>query len=40
MEGEIGMVNDISGAFFHARAKRDVYVQLPKEDQKVGEENL
>ena len=32
------MVNDISRAFFHAKAKRDVYVQLPKEDTMAGEE--
>ena len=38
--GEVVMVNDISRAFFHARAKREVYVQLPKEDQKEGEEGL
>ena len=26
------MINDISRAFFHATAKREVYVQLPSED--------
>ena len=30
--GEVIMVNDISRAFFHAKAKRMVYVQLPSED--------
>ena len=34
--GETVMVNDISRAFFHARAEREVYVQLPKEDLKDG----
>ena len=38
--GEIVMFNDISRAFFHARAKREVYVQLPPEDTMPGEENL
>ena len=38
--GEIAMTHDISRVFFHARAKRDVYVQLPKEDTMPGEENL
>ena len=37
--GEIVMINDISRAFFHARAKRDVYVQLPTEDKEAGDEN-
>ena len=31
-KGEMIMINDISGAFFHARVKREVYVQLPPED--------
>ena len=39
-KGEVIMVNDISRAFFHANVERDVYVQLPQEDQKVGEEHL
>ena len=30
--GEVVMINDISRAFFHAKAKREVYVQLPSED--------
>ena len=34
------MVNDISRAFFHARAKREVFVQIPAEDKQVGEENM
>ena len=38
-KGEILMVNDISRAFFHARAKRDVCVQLPQEDTQPGDEN-
>ena len=38
-KGEILMVNDINRAFFHARAKRDVYVQLPPEDIEPGDEN-
>ena len=37
---EFIMVNDISRAFFHARVKRDVYVQLPKEDIGLGEEQM
>lgn len=32
------MVNDISRALFHARAKGDVHVQLPKEDMEIGDE--
>ena len=36
--GEVIMVNDVSRAFFHARACRDVYVQLAKEDQQEGDE--
>ena len=31
-EGGIVMTNDISHAFFHAKAKREVFVQLPTED--------
>ena len=34
------MINDISRAFFCARVKRTVYVQLPREDQAPGEENM
>ena len=36
--GEIIMVNDISRAFFHAQAERDVYVQLAPEDTLPGDE--
>ena len=39
-KGEILMIHDISRAFFHAPAKRRVYVQLAAEDQGPGEENL
>ena len=39
-KGEVLMVNDISRAYFHAKAERDVYVQLPSEDQMEGEEGL
>ena len=38
--GEIVMVNDISRAFFHAKAERDVYVQFAPEDMKPGEEGM
>ena len=38
-KGEVIMINDISRAFFHAPAKRRVYVQLPEEDRKDGEED-
>ena len=38
--GEVVMINDISRAFFHARAKREVFVQLPKEDMNEGEEKM
>ena len=31
--GEVVMINDVSRAFFHASATREVYVQLPEEDQ-------
>lgn len=39
-KGEILMVNDIRKVFFHARAKRDVYVQLAEEDRGPNEEGL
>ena len=39
-DGEIIMINDVSRAFFHAKAKRTVYVALPKEDQGPEEEGL
>ena len=38
--GELIMINDVSRAFFHAKATRDVFVQLPDEDRKPGEERL
>ena len=31
--GEVIMINEVSRAFFHAKATRTVYVQLPNEDQ-------
>ena len=31
-KGEVIMINDVSRAFFHAKATRTVYVQLPDED--------
>ena len=36
--GEIVMINDMSRAFFHAKAKRDVFVQIPNEDKEAGDE--
>ena len=39
-DGEIFMINDMSRAFFHARVKRHVYVQLPKDDQSPCEGNM
>ena len=39
-QGEILMVNDVSRAFFHAKAKRQVYVALPDEDRLPGEEQV
>ena len=39
-KGEVIMVNDISRAFFHAPAKRKVYVQPPSEDQEKGQEGI
>ena len=38
--GQVAMVNDIGRAFFHAKVKRDVYVQLAPEDTLPGEEGL
>ena len=32
-KGEVLMLNDVSRAFFHAKATRDVYVQLPEEEK-------
>ena len=37
---EIFMINDVTRAFSHARATRQVFVQLPDEDRTAGEENL
>ena len=39
-EGEVLMINDVSRAFFHAKATRDVYVQSPDEDKAEGEEGM
>ena len=39
-KGEVVMISDASRAFFHARATRDLYVQIPEEDKKPGEEQL
>lgn len=39
-KGEIVMVNDVSRAFFHAKATRNFYVQLPGEDRKGGGEEF
>ena len=33
------MVNDVSRAFFHAKVRRDVYVQLVDEDKPFGDEH-
>ena len=38
-KGEVVMVNDVSRAFFHAKARREVYVQLANEDQLLGDEH-
>ena len=37
-KGEVLMVNDVSRVFFHAKARRDLYVQIAKEDQQPGDE--
>ena len=39
-KGEVVMVNDISRAYFHARTKRDVYVQLADEDRLPNEAGM
>ena len=39
-KGEVLMINDVSRAFFHAKATREVYVQLPEEDHKPEGERL
>ena len=39
-EGEVVMINDISLASFHARAKGEVFVKIPKGDVKEGEEKM
>ena len=36
--GEILMANDVSSAFFHAKANREVYVDPPAEDKEPGDE--
>ena len=36
--GGVIMVNDVSRAFFHAKARREAYVQLAPEDQEPGDE--
>ena len=36
--GEVIMVNDVSRAFFHAKARRSVYVQIADEDKAPGDE--
>ena len=38
-KGEVVMVNDVSRAFFHAKVRREVYVQLVAEDIMPGDEN-
>ena len=38
--GEIVMVNDVSRAFFHAKARRDVFVQIAEEDKQPGDETM
>lgn len=38
--GEVIMINDVSRAFFHAKATREVFVQLPDEDRRPGEEEF
>lgn len=39
-KGEVVMTNDVSRAFFYAKAKREVFVQLPDEDRQPGEEGF
>ena len=34
------MVNDISRAYFNAKAARDLYVEIPAEDREPGDENM
>ena len=36
--GEVIMVNDVSRAFFHAKARREVFVQIADEDKLPGDE--
>ena len=36
--GEVIMINDVGRAFFHPRARRDVYVQMADEDKQEGDE--
>ena len=33
------MVNDVGRAFFHAKARRDVYVQIADDDEQAGDEH-
>ena len=37
-KGEVLMVNEVSRAFFHAKARREVYVQFADEDKHPGDE--
>ena len=37
-KGEVVMINDVSRAFFHAKARRDVYVKIAEEDRENGDE--
>jgi len=39
-KGEAIMINDVSRAFFHAKAKRPVFVQLAEEDRVAGQEHM
>ena len=39
-KGELIMINDVGRAFFHARAKRQVYVQFADEDNEVEQGKL
>ena len=39
-KGEVVMINDISRALFHAKAKREVFVQIPQEDLQPNEREV
>ena len=39
-KGETIMINDISRAFFHVKAKREVFVQIPQEDLQPDETEI